>query len=122
MDLRYSQLGTLKSYWKVSKAAIIYRAKSSNGITSDRYTNLNIELSKNGERKKESGFVDISEPKIISLIINTHENELGYSLEEMLKLLGINENDYFEYFNRSAHHVSVKPRKVIDFASYSRKN
>lgn len=83
---------------------------------------MNIELSKNGERKKENGFVDLSEPKIISLIINTHENELGYSLDEMLKLLGINEKDYFEYFNRSTHQISVKPRRVIDFASYSRKN
>ena len=118
MDLRYSSLGVLKSYWKVSKAAIVYRAKSINAITPDRFTNLNIELSKNGEKKKESGFIDISEPKLITLIINTHENELGYSLDEMLQLLGISDNDYFEYFSRSKHSITVKPKKVIDFASY----
>lgn len=122
MDLRYSRLGILKSYWKLSKAAIAYRAKSINAITNERYTNLNIELSKNGEKKKEAGFVDLSEPKIITLIINAHENDLGYTLNEMLELLGINERDYFEYFNRSVHYVTVKPKKVISIASFVRAN
>lgn len=121
-DLRYSQLGILKSYWKVSKAAIVYRAKDIHAITTERCTNLNIELSKNGEKKKESGLVDISEPKLITLIINAHENELGYTLNEMLELLGVRENDYFEYFNRSVHYVSVKLKKVISLASYARTN
>lgn len=120
MDLRYSRLGILKSYWKVSKAAIVYRAKDIHGITNERYTNLNIELSKNGEKKRETGFVDISEPKLITLIVNVHENELGYSLDEMLNLLGLNQSDYFGYFNRSSHIVSVKPRKVISLSSFAK--
>ena len=120
MDLRYNQLGTLKSYWKVSKAAIVYRAKNIYAITGERYTNLNIELSKNGEKKKETGFIDISEPKVVTLMINVHENNLGYSLNEMIELLGVNEDDYFEYFNRSVHNVSVKPKNVISLASFVR--
>jgi len=120
MNLKYSQLGVLKSYWKVSKAAIAYRAKSINGITSDRYTYLNIELSKNGEKKKETGFIGISEPKLIPLIIDVHENQLGYSLSEMLHLLGINQDDYFEYFNKSKHKIDVRPKKVFDLATYAK--
>ncbi len=122
MDLRYSQASVLKSYWKVSKAAIIYRAKDINGITSDRFTNLNIELSRNGEKKKENGFVDIDEPKIINLIISTHENELSYSLNEIIDLLGIGEKDYFEYFNRSKYRSLVQPKKIINLSSYARSN
>lgn len=120
MDLRYNQLGVLKSYWRVSKAAILYRAKDIYAITHDRYTNLNIELSKNGEKKKESGFIDISEPKLVTLMVNVHENNLGYSLNEMLELLGIKEEDYFQYFNRSVHNVSVTPKKVINLSSFVR--
>ena len=122
MDLRYSQLGILKSYWKVSKAAIIYRAKDIYAINPERYTNLNIELSRNGERKKENGFVEISEPKIINMIIDAHEKNLDYTLDEMIELLGISEKDYFEYFNRSQFKVLVTPKRVIDLSSYAKNN
>lgn len=118
MNLRYSQLGILKTYWKVSKAAIAYRAKAMNTITSERYTNLNIELSKNGEKKKESGFVELDEPKLMNLIINAYENELGYTFAEILGLLGLNERDYFTLFKRSKHNVEVRPKKVFHLDSY----
>jgi Zn-dependent peptidase ImmA (M78 family) len=122
MDLRYSQLGVLKSYWKVSKAAIIYRAKNIFAINSDRFTNLNIELSRNGERKKENGFVEISEPQLVNLIIKSHETDMDYSLNEMIGLLGLCEKDYFEYFNRSQFRVLVTPKRVIDLSSYAKNN
>ncbi len=117
-DLRYSQLGILKSYWKVSKAAIVYRANAIGAIFEDRYRNLNIELSKNGEKKKESGFVDVSEPKLMSMIVNVHEQGLQYSIDEMLDLLGIMEQDYFEYFSRSIYNKLVQPKKVINISSF----
>jgi len=122
MDLRYSQLGLLKDFWKVSKAAIIYRAKDINAVTSDRYKNLNIELSRNGERKRENGFVDIDEPKLLHLIISAYENDLNYSLDELLDLLGITENDYFHFFKNSKYNVLVKPKQVIHLSSYARIN
>lgn len=122
MDLRYSQLSVLKSYWKISKAAIIYRAKSTHAITPEKFTNLNIELSRNGEKKKENGFIDIDEPKLINLIIHAYENELDYSLEEIITMLGIGEKDYFEYFHRSKYKKLVNTKKVIDLSSYARIN
>lgn len=122
MDLKYSQLGVLKMYWKVSKSAIIRRAKDIYGITPERYTNLNIELSKNGERKKENGYIEIDEPALVNLMITTHENDLGYSLNEMLQVLGLNTNDYFEYFNKSKHRIFVTPKKVINLSAYVKSN
>lgn len=113
MDLRYSKLGILKSFWGVSKAALIYRAKEIGGITQERFTNLFIELSKNGERKNEVGFVDIDVPTMIDLAIKTHENDYSYSLEQMLQLLSMNESDYFYYFDKSYHLNLVKPKKII---------
>lgn len=123
MDLRYSQLGVLKSYWKISKAAIIYRAKDAYAISSDRFTNLNIELSRNGEKKKETGFVDISEPQLVHLIISTHENALDYSLDDLLNMLGIDSETYFDYFENSKYKTNlVTPKRVIELSSRPRQN
>lgn len=113
--LRYSQLGILKEYWGVSKAMILYRAKEIGAITSQRATNLYIELARSGERKKETGFVDLEEPTLCNLIIKAHEEELGYTLKDILDVLSISEKDYFEYFSKSKYKVQVKVKKVIEF-------
>lgn len=120
MDLRYSQLGIFKSYWYVSKAAIIRRAKEIYSITNERYTNLNIELSRNGERKKENGFVDIDSPKLLELLIKTHKEELGYTLDDLLGILKLNESDYYKYFEDSSPGIYVTKKKVIDMSEYLR--
>lgn len=114
-DLKYSQLPTLKSYWKMSKAAIIYRAKDICAITPEKYTYLNIELSRNGEKKRENGRVEIDEPTIVKLIIDVFENQLGYSLNDFLGLLSLGTKDYFEYFASSKHRVDVAVKKTIAF-------
>ena len=122
LDLRFSQLGVLKDYWKVSKAAIIYRAQDINAVTSERYTSLNIELSRNGERKRENGFVEIEEPKLLPLIIKAHEEDLDYKFEDLLEMLGFYQTDYFEYFKSSKYNTMVHPKKVIHLSSYARGN
>lgn len=82
-NLRPSSLGSLKQYWLTSKASIIRRAKDLGCIDSNRYTYLNIELSRNGEKKKEKGTVFIDEPKLFSKGIDLHTNELEYSFSEL---------------------------------------
>lgn len=116
--LRYSQLSTLKSFWGVSKAMILYRAKDVKGITQQRCTNMYIELSRNGERKQETGFVDLEAPCLIKMIIQAYENELGYSLNEILSVLSLSKGDYFDYFSDSKFKVSVTPKKIINFDPY----
>jgi Zn-dependent peptidase ImmA (M78 family) len=113
--VRYSQLGTLKQYWGVSKAMVIVRAKTINAITSDKFTNLFVELSRHGERKKETGFVELEEPTLINLVIQAYENDLGYSLEDILQILSISRKDYVEYFTKSKYSTPVRAKKVIEF-------
>ncbi len=113
--LRYSQLSIMKDYWGVSKAMVLFRAKELNSITPERCKNLYIELSRNGERKKENGYVDLEQPSICNLIIQAYENDMGYTLPEILDVLGINEGDYFEYFKNSRFKIQVKTKRVIEF-------
>ena len=113
LNLQFKNLGTLKSYWKVSKAAITYKAYKIGYLTPSRYKTFMIELSRSGERKTESDFVDIDAPVLIDKVINAHLNQLHYSREELLNVLSINENDFEEIFLKSGANRPPKLSVVV---------
>lgn len=76
--VNYAKLSELKLYWKVSKQAILYRAKDLGYIDANKFRYIYIELSRNGERKKENITIPIDEPVIIKKIIKIHRDNLGY--------------------------------------------
>jgi Zn-dependent peptidase ImmA (M78 family) len=92
-NLSYQKLSDMKLYWKVSKKAIIYKAKTLGCIDERKYQNLLIELSKRGERVKESFDVDLEEPKIFNQIFLSFTKELGYSNQQLAEYLCISESD-----------------------------
>jgi len=96
--LNMSKLGQLKDYWKMSKAAIIYRAKNIGVLNDQKYKYLNIELSRRGERKKETGSVELREPRLLKEILTAYQQQLGYSLVEISELLKIGLSDLNELF------------------------
>jgi Zn-dependent peptidase ImmA (M78 family)/DNA-binding XRE family transcriptional regulator len=97
INLNYSALSQLKAYWNVSKRALVYKAKTIGAINEDRYKFLMIELSRRGERVKESFDVEIDEPKIFGQLIKAHREQLGYSFPEISKLLLLSETDLKNY-------------------------
>ena len=97
-ELSYNKLGELKSYWGVSKAAIIRRAKDLGLISIETYKYLNEELGRRGEKPVEHGFVELEKPKIISTIINLLRNDAGYTVESLAKKVFLNVNDYSVFF------------------------
>ncbi|EAQ47915.1 helix-turn-helix domain-containing protein [Leeuwenhoekiella blandensis] len=82
-NLKLSYLADLKRYWLTSMSSIIRRAKDLGCINYDRYRYLNIELSRSGQKKKESIKVPIDKPTLLQNGFNLHFNELGYSLDEL---------------------------------------
>lgn len=78
-NLTLSKLGPLKNYWLTSMSSIIRRAKDLNCINEDKYTYLSIELSRDGKKKNEDGFVFIDEPSLFIEAYKLHKNELEYS-------------------------------------------
>jgi Zn-dependent peptidase ImmA (M78 family)/DNA-binding XRE family transcriptional regulator len=93
VGLTYGKLSQLKSYWQVSKRSIVYRAKTLGCINEAKYQNLMIELSRNGETKKESFDVEIDKPKLFNQIINAHTTALKYSFSDLANMLYISESD-----------------------------
>lgn len=97
-DIQFRNLDLLKSYWGLSKAAIIRKAKNAKYLSESRYKQFMIELSRKGERKNESGYVNIDKPVLINKILDTYFNQLDYSMEDMLNILSIKYEDYKQFF------------------------
>lgn len=112
-NLKYKDLGLKKFYWKVSKAAIIYRAKELKCISEETATYLYVTLGRNGERIKETGQVPIDSPKIVSKMYDLHVNELKYSEQEMTDITGLMPSDIrSELLNESNNVISIKINKI----------
>jgi Zn-dependent peptidase ImmA (M78 family) len=84
-DLR--QIANLKSYWKVSMAAIAVRADRLKLITPYQSKMFWIEMSKLGYRKREPNEPSKEHPSLLRQMIAFHMTKLGYSVAEMARLL-----------------------------------
>lgn len=88
LNLRYKDLMPLKLYWKLSKAAICYKAKELKCISDSQYKYYMMQLSKSGQRKKEFETVSIDKPTMLKKIIMIHLNDLKYTKNEIEQLTG----------------------------------
>lgn len=109
---RFSLLGDLKSFWKTSKSAIIRRAYDLKFIDKTKYTNMMIELSRIGERKQEKGEVELDQPSLIKLVIQTYYDKLDYNRDELSNMLRISFED-FEQFLLGKDKDAPKLRVVV---------
>ncbi len=97
--LTIEKLGDLKRYWGVSIAALIRYAFNLNMITANQYKYYNIQLSKLGYKKIEPVTVWSEAPTLFKEILNMFVTELGYTREEVAKLMMITTDELGrEYF------------------------
>jgi len=95
----FGTLGRAKQYWKVSIKALIYQASRLNLITPNQYTRLNVMYSKAGYAKAGEPFpVAMEKPSTLSAAVGYHLTSLGYSLEEMAKLLMLNIQEFSDTY------------------------
>lgn len=100
-SVTFNKLTMLKAYWGISKAAIIRKAKTIHAISESTYTYLMVELGRRNERKNETGYVEIDEPKILGKVIELHKTELAKSTDEIAESVYLNTDDYVSYFEDS---------------------
>lgn len=96
--LNLNNVINLKEYWKVSKSAIIRRAFDLGIIDQGKYSYYNIELSRRGERKIETGFVGSENPIILKNIISTIKKELNHTIEDIYSMLCLPKDLYESLF------------------------
>ena len=101
-----------KQYWKVSKAAIIYRAKELRCIPEETARYMYVTLGRNGERKNEAVQVPMDSPKIVRMMYDLHGTELDYSPKEMSDIVGLVARDVKTELLGESEEVMVKAKKI----------
>ncbi len=81
--LKLSSLAELKRFWLTSMASILRRAYDLGCIDKQRYTYLNIEMSRLGLKKNERTTVYIDAPSLFVDGCKMHKNDLEYTIEEL---------------------------------------
>lgn len=112
IGITFNKLGMIKSFWGISKAAIIRRAKSLDIINEATYKYMLIELGRKNERKNETGYVEIDEPNIISYSLSIIKSELNYSEDDLANVVHLYPVDYFNYFEHDKKVVRFKPKQM----------
>lgn len=83
INLRFSDLPSLKRYWRSSMSSIIVRARKLNQINDTKYKSHMIELSRRGWRISEPYEVDLDNPVVIDKMFSAMRNGLGYDLDTL---------------------------------------
>lgn len=103
-NLTIRDLATLKSHWKVSMQALLYRAKTLRTMTENQIRYLWMQLSSAGYRKQEPVPIPVEKPKVLDELLDLHRTELGYSNKELAEVLHLYEDEFLEKY------CNVSPR------------
>jgi Zn-dependent peptidase ImmA (M78 family)/transcriptional regulator with XRE-family HTH domain len=89
----------LKPYWKVSMAALVYRAHELRVINDNQHTYLRIQLQGKGYRYREPAELDFpkEQPSLLPEIIQAHVKELGFGYPDIAEMTGMNVAEFKAY-------------------------
>ena len=93
------KLVSLKMYWKTSMSSLLKRAGDLKKITerSARYMWMN--MGKKGFRIVEPVEIPKEEPTLVKYLIRLHIDELGYSVDQLSKLIRISTEEFSEMYD-----------------------
>jgi len=96
-----AKLGTMKQVWKVAMSALLKRAGDLGKVSPDMKRYLWSQMGKAGYRTREPAEFDvpIEKPQMLNQIIEIHQTDLGYGLEELSKLLVLFEEEAKTTYN-----------------------
>jgi Zn-dependent peptidase ImmA (M78 family)/DNA-binding XRE family transcriptional regulator len=99
-DLSLARLAVLKQYWKVSMAAILMRARTLDVISESRYRYLWTQMANAGYKTREPAELDVigEQPSLLNEIIETYLKELGYTTEDLARILPLNDRELWSQY------------------------
>lgn len=105
-DLSLPKLASLKSYWKVSMAALLKRASDLGEITPRHAKTLWSQIGRAGYRLREPAELDLppEPPSLFKEIIDAHRNEMSYGPAEFAAMVKLSEQETQRaYFDPPSH-------------------
>lgn len=90
----------MKPFWKVSMAAIVYRAKSLGKISDSQYRYLFYQIGAGNMRKREPASLDVpvEKPSMHAELLNFFRKDLGYSLDDLAALFRLTVEEFKRYY------------------------
>lgn len=113
-SLTFANLARLKSYWKVSMAALIVRAYETGKISQRQYRTLFEQMSKNGYRLNEPVSISVEEPTLLKEIIDVYFNIHKYSVPELSQILALHEHEFRAKYLNSNRTLHIVNRTLIN--------
>jgi Zn-dependent peptidase ImmA (M78 family)/DNA-binding XRE family transcriptional regulator len=106
-SLKWADLARLKSYWKVSIAALITRARDLGKISPRQYQTLFEKRAKSGYNVKEPIPIPIEEPTLSRSLIDFYRDENGYTVAELSRLAVLEEQEFLATFYPSSRKLGI---------------
>lgn len=105
-------LAALKPEWRVAMQALLMRASSLGFVTPNQNRYLWQQISAHGWRLREPAELDFPHetPRVLPTIVQSHLSDLGYSLDELTKLVRIYETEFVEMYGSIGPTKKEKPR------------
>lgn len=82
-------LASFKRRWKVSILALVHRASDLGLIADYRAESLYTQMSKLGYRTQEPPFFEAEDPTLVTEVVRTHLEDLGYTEEQLSAALSL---------------------------------
>ena len=89
---KLNKFGRVKAYWKVPIKSLIERTYDLKLITSHQYRNMNTQYNKMF-RNDEPVEIEMEQPTRLREIVSYHRDKLGYSTEDLSRLLELRHED-----------------------------
>lgn len=111
VNLTFSKLAGLKTYWKVSMQALIFRAYSLKQLTDRQRRYLYMQLSAAGYRMREPAELDppAEPPAMLKTMLEFHRTNLDYDVDDLCEMLSLYESEFRSMYGvddeRSLHVV-----------------
>lgn len=108
-------LASLKREWRVSMQSILMRAKQLGFLSVNQERYLWKQISMRGWRYREPERLDfpIDRPTVITQILKSHIDDLGYSWSELIKMSKINNDDFNNLYRDSIEDIEHDSKKSV---------
>lgn len=109
-ELSLERLARLKLVWRISMAALLYRAKELDCLTDRQYRYYWTQFGKRGWRTREPGSdqIPLEEASLLNGILQLHLTDLGYTLEDLATALNSTPTDLGDLYG-----LGEPPLRVI---------
>ncbi len=110
-DLSLLKLASLKPLWRVSMAALLKRATDLEQITPRQARALWMQLGKFGYRTREAIDIAPEVPALLTKIIDTHLDEMCYSVSELSEALCLSDGEMRDTYIDPRQHIIGQERQ-----------